>query len=83
MMAFPEETRMLLLMDIVPLQKTLLNLSSDDLEQEHLHPRRGSITGLDILIVVARHAAEHLGQPESSKRTSTGMRRSSLSTKKR
>jgi hypothetical protein len=46
------------------LQKALLSLSSDDLEQEHLHPRRGSITGLDILIVVARHAAEHLGQAE-------------------
>ncbi|EFH85376.1 DinB family protein [Ktedonobacter racemifer] len=46
------------------LQKTLLSLSSGDLEQEHLHPRRGSITGLDILIVVARHAAEHLGQAE-------------------
>jgi len=46
------------------LQKTLLSLSSDDLGQEHLHPRRGSITGLDLLIVVARHAAEHLGQAE-------------------
>jgi len=46
------------------LQKALLSLSSDDLEREHLHPRRGSITELDILIVVARHAAEHLGQAE-------------------
>jgi DinB superfamily len=46
------------------LQQVLLSLSSDDLVQEHLHPRRGSITGLDILIVVARHAAEHLGQAE-------------------
>lgn len=46
------------------LQQALLSLSSFDLEREHLHPRRGSITGLDILIVVARHAAEHLGQAE-------------------
>jgi DinB superfamily len=46
------------------LQTTLLSLSLDDLEQEHLHPRRGSVTGLDLLIVVARHAAEHLGQAE-------------------
>ncbi len=28
------------------------------------HPRRGPITGREILIVVARHAAEHLGQAE-------------------
>lgn len=28
------------------------------------HPRRGVVTGRDILIVVARHAAEHLGQAE-------------------
>lgn len=28
------------------------------------HPRRGPVTGRDILIVVARHAAEHLGQAE-------------------
>jgi hypothetical protein len=46
------------------LQQALLSLSLQDLAQEHLHPRRGSITGLDILIVVARHAAEHLGQAE-------------------
>lgn len=46
------------------LQKALLSLSSEELEQEHPHPRRGSITGLDILIVVARHAAEHVGQAE-------------------
>ncbi len=46
------------------LQQALLSLSLQDLAQEHLHPRRGLITGLDILIVVARHAAEHLGQAE-------------------
>ncbi|HLZ58880.1 MAG TPA: DinB family protein [Ktedonosporobacter sp.] len=46
------------------LQQALMNLSDDDLAQEHRHPRRGPITGLDILIVVARHAAEHLGQAE-------------------
>jgi hypothetical protein len=28
------------------------------------HPRRGAISGREILIVVARHAAEHLGQAE-------------------
>ncbi|MEZ4522019.1 MAG: hypothetical protein R3A46_10315 [Thermomicrobiales bacterium] len=28
------------------------------------HPRRGSLTGREVLIVVARHSAEHLGQAE-------------------
>jgi hypothetical protein len=28
------------------------------------HPRRGTIAGREIMIVVARHAAEHLGQAE-------------------
>ncbi|HEU5349185.1 MAG TPA: DinB family protein [Ktedonobacterales bacterium] len=46
------------------LQRALLNLSPEQLAQEHAHPRRGSITGLAILIIVARHCAEHLGQAE-------------------
>lgn len=28
------------------------------------HPRRGAVLGLDILLIVARHTAEHLGQAE-------------------
>lgn len=28
------------------------------------HPRRGSITGLEVMLVVARHAAEHLAHAE-------------------
>lgn len=28
------------------------------------HPRRGEVTGLEVLVVTARHAAEHLGQAE-------------------
>ncbi len=30
----------------------------------HHHPRRGWSTGREILLIVARHAAEHLGQAE-------------------
>ena len=45
-------------------QSALLNLPSEDLEREVAHPRRGVLTGRDILIIVARHAAEHLGQAE-------------------
>lgn len=42
----------------------LSKLVSIGLDREFGHPRRGKITGLDILIVVARHAAEHKGQAE-------------------
>ena len=48
----------------VQLQNAILNLSAKDLRREHDHPHRGPITGLDILIIVARHTAEHLGQAE-------------------
>lgn len=33
-------------------------------DAEFAHPRRGALTGRAILLVVARHAAEHLGQAE-------------------
>lgn len=42
----------------------LAQLSSSDLEQERLHPRRGLLTGWTILLIVARHAAEHLAHAE-------------------
>ncbi|OGN99057.1 MAG: hypothetical protein A2Y58_00485 [Chloroflexi bacterium RBG_13_51_52] len=42
----------------------LAKLSSKDLDTEYAHPRRGMITGRDMLIVVARHAAEHVGHAE-------------------
>lgn len=40
------------------------SLSSVDMARLRVHPRRGSITGREVLLVVARHAAEHLGQAE-------------------
>jgi hypothetical protein len=39
-------------------------LSSSDLDQEYEHARRGKITGRDLLITIARHAAEHVGHAE-------------------
>jgi uncharacterized damage-inducible protein DinB len=42
----------------------LARLASNDLDKEYEHPRRGKITGRDLLIVVARHAAEHVGHAE-------------------
>ncbi|MFN8517177.1 MAG: DinB family protein [Chloroflexia bacterium] len=46
------------------LAEYLADLSAETLNLSRLHPRRGTITGRDILIVVARHSAEHLGQAE-------------------
>lgn len=46
------------------LEAALLQLPASELDREHPHPRRGPLPGRDILIVVARHAAEHLGQAE-------------------
>jgi hypothetical protein len=43
---------------------SLALLPPDSLDKEYLHPRRGKITGREILIVVAKHAAEHFGQAE-------------------
>ncbi|HEU5330039.1 MAG TPA: DinB family protein [Thermomicrobiales bacterium] len=42
----------------------LTALTPAALDQTYNHPRRGAITGRDVLIVVARHAVEHLGQAE-------------------
>lgn len=43
---------------------SLAELSADALDKEYVHPRRGNLTGREILIVVAKHAAEHFGQAE-------------------
>ncbi len=42
----------------------LAKLSSNDLDKEYTHPRRGEVTGRDLLITIARHAAEHVGHAE-------------------
>lgn len=43
----------------------LAQLPPGALDQEYEHPRRGRITGRDLLIrVVVRHAAEHVGHAE-------------------
>jgi hypothetical protein len=42
----------------------LAALPAADLDRERAHPRRGALTGRDVLIVVARHAAEHWGEAQ-------------------
>ena len=34
------------------------------LDRERTHPRRGALTAREVLIVVARHAAEHWGEAQ-------------------
>lgn len=46
------------------LVKELGALPAERLDESLHHPRRGALCGRDVLIVVARHAAEHLGQAE-------------------
>jgi hypothetical protein len=46
------------------LEAALSELPDSALDEDRNHPRRGVISGRDVLIVVARHAAEHLGQAE-------------------
>ena len=59
--------------------KHLTDLTRDDLNGARQHPRRGIITGRDVLIVVARHAAEHWGEAQLTRsllRARTGGRQS-------
>ena len=46
------------------IKAALEDLDGDQLTRAMTHPRRGDLTGLDLLIVVARHTAEHLAQAE-------------------
>jgi DinB superfamily len=46
------------------LERSLAELMPADLDGARRHPRRGTITGRDVLIVVARHAAEHWGEAQ-------------------
>lgn len=46
------------------IEQRLATISAADLARLYAHPRRGRMSGNAILIVVARHAAEHLAQAE-------------------
>ena len=39
-------------------------MARDDLDAARQHPRCDTITGRDVLIVVARHTAEHWGEAQ-------------------
>jgi uncharacterized damage-inducible protein DinB len=44
------------------IQSELEQIDDAALSAPRQHPRRGQISGRDVLIVVARHCAEHMGQ---------------------
>ncbi len=46
------------------LERAVAGVRTAQLSESCDHPRRGQITGRDVLMIVARHAAEHLGQAE-------------------
>ena len=46
------------------IERALEGLDNDAVLARRAHSRRGEVTGLDVLVVVARHAAEHLAQAE-------------------
>jgi len=48
----------------VEIQKFLSQLDEASLADTRPHPRRGAITGREVLLVAARHAAEHFGQAQ-------------------
>jgi hypothetical protein len=46
------------------LEQALAGIDPGELDRERSHPRRGTITGRDALLLALRHAGEHLGQSE-------------------
>jgi DinB family protein len=46
------------------LANSLAQVSPAELEKERDHPRHGRVTGREALLIVARHAAEHLAHAE-------------------
>ncbi|HET7034925.1 MAG TPA: DinB family protein [Thermomicrobiaceae bacterium] len=45
-------------------EAVLAALTPDELHRTYSHPRRGQIGGYDVLLLVATHAAQHLGHAE-------------------
>lgn len=46
------------------IKRSLESLPPGELTRERKHPRRGGLTGHEVFMVLARHAAEHMGHAE-------------------
>ena len=49
------------------IDRAFAELPPDALDRERRHPRRGAVTGREVLQVVSRHAAEHWGEAQLTK----------------
>lgn len=45
-------------------EEALAAFGTEELDRNYGHPRRGTLTGREILLVVVRHVAEHEGQAQ-------------------
>jgi len=59
--ASPETARALWEHTRQELRAAIVTLSPENLEREHTHPRRGVMTGHQLLLLVIGHASEHRG----------------------
>ncbi len=48
-------------------QAALSKIGEAELTREHPHPRRGTVNGLQVLMIAASHAGEHAGQAEMTR----------------
>lgn len=54
------------------IEGALAALPAGELDRERPHPRRGMLTGREVLLVVARHAAEHWGEAQLTRSLTPG-----------
>lgn len=48
-------------------QQALGRIGEAELTRQHAHPRRGTVSGLQVLMIAASHAGEHAGQAEMTR----------------
>lgn len=57
------------------IMRSVGEISPGELAADRMHPRRGSMTGREVLFVAARHAAEHVGHAELTRQLVLAQRR--------
>ena len=60
------------------LAERLAALSEEELAGQRRHPRRGELSGRDLLIMIVQHAAEHAGHAELTRQLIEARRGSSV-----
>jgi hypothetical protein len=57
------------------IMRSVGDFSPGELATDRMHPRRGRMTGREVLFVTARHAAEHVGHAELTRQLVLAQRR--------